>query len=180
MDPLDLRLKDELATGEWAAMLAGALAAEPVAEQAFVVHLSGDLGAGKTSLARAMLRALGFHGAVKSPTFALLEPYNLVKFVVYHFDLYRFTTSDQWFDAGFDDILAGPGLVLIEWPEKAAGALADPDLLLRLAATGEGDERRLHARAFSDGGRRCLTRAFSGLQKPASNAPATPPPAADS
>jgi tRNA threonylcarbamoyladenosine biosynthesis protein TsaE len=157
MEALDLRLNDEAATIAWSALLARGLAAQPLAEQAFVVHLSGDLGAGKTALARALLRNLGFEGAVKSPTFTLVEPYNLPKYNVYHFDLYRFSSSDQWFDAGFDDILGGPGLMLVEWPEKASGALSEPDLLLRLAATGEGDERLLHAEAFSEGGRQCLT-----------------------
>jgi hypothetical protein len=108
----------------------------------------------------------------------LLEPYNLPKFPVYHFDLYRFSSSDQWFDAGFDDVLAGPGLILIEWPEKAAGALAAPDLLLVMVADattvasasdpmGDSDlpdsgmpteQRRLRGRALSAGARRCLNR----------------------
>jgi tRNA threonylcarbamoyladenosine biosynthesis protein TsaE len=158
MDSVELVLPDERATLQWAAGLADALAAEPLAEQRFVVHLSGDLGAGKTALVRAMLRKLGFEGPVKSPTFTLVEPYNLPKFSIYHFDLYRFSSGDQWFDAGFDDILAGPGLMLLEWPEKAAGALGVPDLLLELVAPGDDDRRRLHARAFTDGGRRCLSR----------------------
>ena len=166
METVDLVLPDASATAAWAAALARALAAEPLAEQAFVVHLSGDLGAGKTALARGILRGLCFSGAVKSPTFTLVEPYNLPNFPIYHFDLYRFSSSDQWFDAGFDDIFASPGLMLLEWPEKAVGALATPDLLLRLDATGEDDQRRLHAQAFSDRGRRCLSRASSGALSP--------------
>jgi len=157
MDIANLILPDEEATARWAGLLADALAAEPLAEQPVVVHLSGDLGAGKTALARAILRKLGFAGPVKSPTFSLVEPYNLPNFSIYHFDLYRFSSGEQWFDAGFDDILAGPGLMLLEWPEKAAGAIAAPDLLLELVATGN-DRRRLHARAFTDSGRRCLNR----------------------
>jgi tRNA threonylcarbamoyladenosine biosynthesis protein TsaE len=157
MESADLILPDEEATAHWAGLLADAVAAEPLSEQSFVVHLSGDLGAGKTFLVRALLRKLGFSGAVKSPTFTLVEPYNLPNFSVYHFDLYRFSSGEQWFDAGFDDILAGAGLMLLEWPEKAAGAIAAPDLLLELVA-GDDDRRRLHARAFSDGGRRCLKR----------------------
>jgi tRNA threonylcarbamoyladenosine biosynthesis protein TsaE len=157
MDIADLILPDEAATIRWGGVLAEAVAAEPLAEQPFVIHLSGDLGAGKTALARAMLRKLGFSGPVKSPTFTLVEPYNLPNFSIYHFDLYRFSTGDQWFDAGFDDILAGPGLMLLEWPEKGAGAIGTPDLLLELVATDD-DRRRLHARAFTEGGRRCLNR----------------------
>jgi len=158
MDTADLLLADEAATTRWAAHLAHSLAEEPLSEQSFVVHLSGDLGAGKTALARAVLRELGFTGAVKSPTFTLVEPYNLPNFSVYHFDLYRFSSGEQWFDAGFDDILAGPGLMLLEWPEKAAGAIGAPDLLLELVVPGEDECRRLHARAFTAGGRRCLRR----------------------
>lgn len=167
MDIVDLILPDEEATARWAGLLADAVVAEPLAEQAFVVHLSGDLGAGKTALARALLRKLGFSGPVKSPTFTLVEPYNLPNFSVYHFDLYRFSSGEQWFDAGFDDVLAGPGLMLLEWPEKGAGAIGAPDLLLELVATDD-ERRRLHARAFSDGGRRCLNRIAraSGTQPP--------------
>lgn len=166
MDTVELVLPDEPATVRWAAGLANALRTEPLAEQRFVIHLSGDLGTGKTALVRAMLRELGFSGPVKSPTFTLVEPYNLPNFSVYHFDLYRFSSGDQWFDAGFDDILAGPGLMLLEWPEKAAGALGAPDLLLELIAPGDDDRRRLHARAFTEGGRRCLSRIETAPSQP--------------
>jgi len=158
MVSFDLLLIDEAATFAFAAALAGALAAEPLAEQSLVFHLSGELGAGKTALARAVLRGLGFSGAVKSPTFTLMETYNLTKFPVYHFDLYRFSSDAEWFDAGFDEILAGPGLVLVEWPQRAVGALARPDLLLELFAIDD-NQRRLQASAFSERGSRCLIHA---------------------
>ena len=165
-------LIDEGETRREAAALAHALAAQSLAEQGFVIHLSGDLGAGKTTFVRAMLREFGFHGPVKSPSFTLLETYNPGSFPIYHFDLYRFSSPDQWFDAGFDDILAGPGLMLVEWPEQAAGALASPDLQLRLQPvdddcppgmpqlvdTPPGDEaRRLTWQAHSTAGRQCLS-----------------------
>ena len=118
--------------GHWAQALAQALPSQDLERQAFIVTLRGDLGAGKTTLVRYLLRALGVQGRIKSPTFALVESYNLPKFPVYHFDLYRFSTPDQWFDAGFDDIFAGAGLMLVEWPEQAAGALPAADLDLRL------------------------------------------------
>ena len=178
MATADLLLADEAAANRWAAALADALAAEPLAEQSVVVHLSGDLGTGKTALARAILRQLGFEGAVKSPTFTLLEPYNLPNFSVYHFDLYRFSSGEQWYDAGFDDVLAAPGLTLLEWPEKAAGALGTPDLLLELVAPGDDDRRRLHARAFTEAGRRCLTSVARTSLHPAPR-PGGQPPATD-
>lgn len=171
METLDLLLPDEAATARWGSALADALAAEPLAEQSLVVHLSGDLGAGKTAMGRAILRGFGFPGAVKSPTFTLLETYNLTKFHVYHFDLYRFSAREQWFDAGFDDVVAGPGLVLLEWPEKAAGVLPAPDLLLELAATADEDQRRLRAQAFSEAGRRCLKRVQAAPASPAVSNP---------
>jgi tRNA threonylcarbamoyladenosine biosynthesis protein TsaE len=177
MKTLDLLLPDEAATRDLAAILARALATQPLAKQAFVVHLSGDLGSGKTATVRAILRELGFSGPVKSPTFSLMEPYNHPNFPIYHFDLYRFSSSDQWFDAGFDDIFAGLGLMLLEWPEKAAGALAPPDLLLELEATGHGEQRRLRASANTEAGRQCLMclapRLPPQAQPPACAAPGT-------
>ena len=168
MKDLQLHLPDEAATRSWGASLARSLATQSLAKQAFVIHLSGDLGAGKTALARAILRELGFSGAVKSPSYSLVEPYNLTNFPIYHFDLYRFSSADQWFDAGFDDIIAGPGLMLLEWPEKAAGALAPADLLVALEATGRDDERLLRATAHTEAGRQCLARM--------TDAPVTPTP----
>lgn len=182
-DTILFSLRDEADTRRWASLLARSFAAIPLAEQSFAVHLSGDLGAGKTAFARFLLRELGFSGPVKSPTFTLLEPYNSPVLDVYHFDLYRFSSPDQWFDAGFEDIIASPGLALIEWPENAARALPAPDLRLRLVAPGPGSAcdsmpaggapdasaddptevdpgggtaRELHAEALSEPARRCL------------------------
>ncbi len=158
---------DEAATGRFARALAGVLATIPLAEQGFAIYLSGDLGSGKTTLVRHLLAALGIPGPIKSPSYALLEPYNGPSFGVYHFDLYRFSSADQWADAGFDEIVAGPGLQLVEWPEQAAGSLAPPDLgiLLRIPADGPAsdlpdgsvDGRRLAVvTADSAAGERCL------------------------
>ena len=161
-------LEDEAATRRLACVLADALRAIPLAEQGFAIHLSGDLGAGKTTLVRHLLAALGIPGPVKSPSYALLEPYNGPSFGVYHFDLYRFSSPDQWADAGFDEIIAGPGLQVVEWPEQAAGALPPPDLGITLTVPGDGppadlpdgsvEGRRLAvAQAATAAGRRCLS-----------------------
>jgi tRNA threonylcarbamoyladenosine biosynthesis protein TsaE len=92
------------------------------------------LGAGKTTLVRHVLRALGVAGRVKSPTYAVVEPYELPDLNVWHFDFYRFSDPREWEDAGFRDIFASPGLKLAEWPEKAVGFLPQADLVIALEA----------------------------------------------
>lgn len=103
-----------------------------------VIELHGPLGAGKTSFARHLLRALGVQGRVKSPSYAVVESYETPCKVLWHFDFYRFSDPQEWEDAGFRDIFAGPGLKLIEWPEHVAGLLPLPDLAWHL--TPEGSE----------------------------------------
>ena len=124
-----LRWPDETATQ----LFAAALAAQPALRHA-LVELHGDLGAGKTTLVRHLLRALGVQGRVKSPTYAVVEPYELPDLNVWHFDFYRFSDPREWEDAGFRDIFASPGLKLAEWPEKAAGFLPRADLVIHLEA----------------------------------------------
>lgn len=145
-------LPDEHATEAFAARLAQAIAARP--NEGLHVHLSGDLGAGKTTLVRALLRALGHTGRVRSPTYTLCEPYNIDfpkgRLEVYHFDLYRFADPAEWHDAGFRDHFSGNALCLIEWPEKAGSLLGVPDLTLKLEPTGSG--RRLTAVACTPKG----------------------------
>lgn len=106
-----------------------------------MIELHGPLGAGKTTFVRHLLRALGVQGRIKSPTYAVLEPYTLVDgLAIAHFDFYRFSDPREWADAGFRDVFATPGLKLAEWPDKAAGALPRPDL--RLHITPLDDDRR--------------------------------------
>ena len=119
-----------------------ALARQPALRQAFIT-LDGNLGAGKTTLVRHLLRALGVVGRIKSPTYAVVEPYALACCDAWHFDFYRFNDPREWEDAGFRDLFAAPGLKLCEWPEKAAGMLPVPDLSLHLDPV---DDTRRHVR----------------------------------
>jgi len=123
---------------------AARLAAHPAIANAFI-ELHGDLGAGKTTLVRHLLRALGVQGRVKSPTYAVMEPHEARPVhgdavPVWHFDFFRFNDPREWEDAGFRDIFAGPGLKVAEWPEKAAGLLPQADLVVRIEA--QADESR--------------------------------------
>jgi len=126
------------------AAAAQALAGREPLRQAFV-ELHGPLGAGKTTFVRHLLRALGVEGSVKSPTYALLEPYQIdheggARTPVAHFDFYRFDDPQEWEDAGFRDVFATPGLKLVEWPDKAADFLPTPDL--RISIDPQPDESR--------------------------------------
>jgi tRNA threonylcarbamoyladenosine biosynthesis protein TsaE len=124
---------DEAATEAFAAHLAR----QPGLAHAFIA-LHGDLGAGKTTLVRHLLRAMGVQGRVKSPTYAVVEPYELPDLNIWHFDFYRFGDAREWEDAGFRDIFASPGLKLAEWPEKAAQVLPVIDLNISLTTLVDG------------------------------------------
>jgi len=109
----------------------------------------------KTTLTRGILRGLGFPGKVKSPTYTLVEPYTISSLYLYHFDLYRFADPYEWEEAGFRDYFNPDSVCLIEWPEKAAGLLPAPDLLISLAPSGTG--RSVNVTAQSKAGQACLT-----------------------
>ncbi|MDF3009214.1 MAG: tRNA ((37)-N6)-threonylcarbamoyltransferase complex ATPase subunit type 1 TsaE [Burkholderiales bacterium] len=111
-----------------------------------VLHLKGELGAGKTTLVRGLLRALGHHARVKSPSYALLEPYTLSRLDLYHFDLYRFKDRSEWRSSGFREYFNPASACIVEWPERAAPDLAPPDLELTLEFAGEGRQARIEAR----------------------------------
>jgi len=137
------------------AAFAARLAALPGLRQAFI-ELQGELGAGKTTFVRHLLRALGVTGRVKSPTYAVVEPHQTPDgLAISHFDFYRFNDPREWEDAGFRDLFAAPGLKLAEWPEKAAGLLPAPDLRLRIESQ-EGGMRRVELQAPTEPGARLL------------------------
>ena len=134
---------------------AQALAAQPGLANAFV-ELKGDLGAGKTTFVRHLLGALGVQGRIKSPTYAIVEPYTLESgSAVWHFDFYRFNDPSEWEDAGFRDIFASPGLKLVEWPAKAGKYLPPADLQLAIEVD-ENNSRRVTATALTDVGAKLL------------------------
>jgi tRNA threonylcarbamoyladenosine biosynthesis protein TsaE len=150
MVDLNAHLPDESATLALGAAIASAL------EPGLSIHLRGDLGAGKTTVIRGLLRALGHKGPVKSPTYTLVELYEVSRLVLHHFDFYRFHDPREWSDAGFRESFNGRNVSLIEWPEKAGGLLPPPDVEIDLESSGEGRSASLRAR--SDRGARLLTR----------------------
>ena len=135
---------------------AQALAARPGIDQAFI-ELHGPLGAGKTTLVRHLLRALGVAGRIKSPTYTVMEPYTLANGnEAAHFDFYRFNDPREWLDAGFREVFARPGLKLVEWPTQAAGLLPAADLRLLIEPLDgpedglpDNQRRQLDLQAFS-------------------------------
>jgi len=133
--------QDEAATERFARTLA----ALPGLRLAYI-ELQGELGAGKTTLVRHLLRALGVQGRVKSPTYAVVEFYELPDLNVWHFDFYRFSDPREWADAGFRDIFASPGLKIAEWPDKASGCLPLADLMLSLQVN-EDESRQVTLKA---------------------------------
>lgn len=125
-------------TDEHATAAAGAALATAVKGRAGVIALSGELGAGKTTFVRGLLRALGHGGAVRSPTYTLVEPYEIDGQRVLHLDLYRLAGAADLAALGLRDEIDGATLLLVEWPERAAGALPAPDLALRFEHLPEG------------------------------------------
>ncbi len=156
-------LVDEAATLDFGAVLA------KVIKPNLTIYLHGDLGAGKTTLVRGLIHGLGFVGKVKSPTYTLVEPYEITLnqrelLNVYHFDLYRFNDEEEWEAAGFRDYFNPDSVCLIEWPEKAAHILptADIDISLNIKDLGfkdvglENQGRTVRVSANSTRGQRCV------------------------
>ena len=124
-------------------------------QEPFIVGLTGDLGAGKTTLVGGLLAALGHEGPARSPTYTLIEPYRLAGRDVYHCDLYRLRDPEELEDLGLRDLLAGPSVLLVEWPERAGDRLREADLHLHLEYVEAG--RQVSLTASSPAGRQVLS-----------------------
>ncbi len=122
-----LHLVGEQAQDAFGRSLAGFLAAP------CVIYLEGDLGTGKTTLVRGILRGLGHAGSVRSPTYTLVEPYDIAGMRLYHLDLYRLGDPEELEYLGMRDLLEASSVLLVEWPERGAGALPPPDLVIHIA-----------------------------------------------
>jgi tRNA threonylcarbamoyladenosine biosynthesis protein TsaE len=159
LETRSLHWPDEAACACFASALAGALAAERTLQDARL-ELNGPLGAGKTTFVRHLLRALGARGRIKSPTYTVVEPYELqaadgTPLAVSHFDFYRFDDPREWDDAGFRDLYAAPGLKIAEWAAKVGAHLPPPDLVLAIEPQAD-DSRTVRAEAHSAVGQRLL------------------------
>jgi len=157
MDHTHHHLNDEAGTIALGAALAKAL------EPGLAIHLHGDLGAGKTTLTRALLHAAGHAGHVKSPTYTLAEPYQLTiagrPLQLMHFDLYRMGSPEEFLDAGFRDEFNDSNVCIVEWPEKADPVLPAPDIAVYLTMPDDGSHgREVELQALSAKGMRCLDR----------------------
>jgi tRNA threonylcarbamoyladenosine biosynthesis protein TsaE len=153
---MERRLRDEAET-----LQAGALLA-PHVVAGMVIALAGDLGVGKTTLVRGLLRAAGVQGPIKSPTYDLVEHYSVSSIYFYHIDLYRFTDAREWDASGLAECFREDAVCLVEWPSRLAGILPEPDLALALAWPAQGEGRILRIDAHGVRGERCRV-ALAGL-----------------
>ena len=127
-----LSLDDENATLALGRSFSGVLRAP------LVIYLQGDLGAGKTTFTRGLLQGLGFKGNVKSPTYTLVESYDFDHLTIHHFDLYRFSSPEEWLDSGLSELFTSESICLIEWAEQGLGMLPEADLHIQLSVQNQG------------------------------------------
>ena len=136
---LDIKLPDAAATARLGAALAAGIA------PGRVLYLSGELGTGKTTLVRGLLRSLGVAGPIKSPTYTWVEPYSVSSLDLYHFDFYRFDDRSAWLSSGLREYFRPDATCIVEWPERAGGALGAPDVAVELRYEGETRSAQLHS-----------------------------------
>ena len=162
MNNYQIHLEDEAATLRFGSALARATYSDPATDSADIVegagvptlggviHLHGDLGAGKTTLVRGLMRGYGYSGAVKSPTYTIVEPYEFERCRIYHFDLYRLLDPEEVEYLGAEDYFSPANLCLVEWAEKGAGIVPTADLSIDIESDGTG--RLLKCQSLSDKG----------------------------
>jgi len=162
LQTIKLHLPDAAATARAGAALA------PLLRGGMIVTLQGDLGSGKTTLVRGVLRARGQKGPIKSPSYGLVEHYPLSSIYFYHIDFYRFANPNEWETAGLAECFRPDTVCLIEWPEHAGGFLPRADIALVLALAPSHEGRTLSVEAYSEPGERCLNAISTqfGLQRP--------------
>lgn len=157
MQTLSRTLADEAATLVAGEAMGRLLATLPPLTAQLHVNLIGDLGAGKTTLVRGVLRGLGYAGRVKSPTYPLLETYQVGELALSHFDLYRLESPEAFTEAGFEEMFAGPGVRFVEWPDRAERRMPDADWCLTLTEAPQGG-REMKIDALSATGSTLLER----------------------
>lgn len=143
MQTLEFQLDDDVQMVKFGEQLGRAIA---VFDGALAIYLQGELGAGKTTLSRGVLRAFGHAGAVKSPTYTLVEPYEFAGRTLYHFDLYRLGDPEELEYMGIRDYFAAPNICLVEWPERGAGLLPAADISLHISVSPPGRRIQLESR----------------------------------
>lgn len=159
-DDSGARLQAHLADAEDTETLGAALAA--ALSPRLQIWLEGNLGMGKTTLTRGVLRGLGHEGKVKSPTYTLIEPYVVSRLNLYHFDFYRFNSPEEYLDAGLDEYFAGQGVCIVEWPDKALPYLPAPDVEICLEARENG--RFVEISGNTAAGRTCVIELVKALR----------------
>lgn len=168
MSNYQIQLEDEAATLRFGSELARATFSDPTTDSTDiaegtgvptiggVIHLHGDLGAGKTTLTRGLMRGYGYRGAVKSPTYTIVEPYEFERCRIYHFDLYRLLDPEEVEYLGAEDYFSPSNLCLVEWAEKGVGIVPDADLRIDIESDGTG--RLLKCQSMSDKGAKIAKR----------------------